>query len=65
VTNYFVGMCGMCAGVLWNSGIGHCWKIRRWDLRWTCVALGLDTGSLCDCVIGEQVIVVRDCATIG
>ena len=51
-----------CAG---TGGLGQCWTMGRWDVVETCVTLGLETGSLCDCVLGEHAIFVWNCDTIG
>ena len=51
-----------CSG---TGGLGQCWTMGRWDVVEVCVALGLETGSRCDCVRGKQAIVVWDCGNIG
>ena len=61
-----LSVCAVCVVV--SSGIvglGHCWTMERGDLGWRCVALGLETGSLCDYVYRKQEIVVGEYAIIG
>ena len=52
----------VCSG---TGELGQCWTMGRWCVVETCVALGLETGSLCDYILVKHVIVVWDCETIG
>ena len=61
-----LSVCVVCVVVSSRTvGLGHCWTTGRGDLGWGCVALGLETGSLCEYVYGKQDIVVGEYAIIG
>ena len=51
-----------CSGM---GGLGQCRTTGRWNGLEAYVALGLEIRNRWDRVLGEQVIVVWDCATIG